>query len=112
MVHPFTNFLVHSIQIIYEDIAQGPGNLSEAVKDLSWLCCFLDAKGQNTLADDMKTLERLVDNPADVSKDIFRPLLKKVMMELHKEGYFLLAKYNPLQEKDFEDLEQGEAEEF
>lgn len=111
MIHPFTFFLVNTIQVIYNDVAQGPGSLPEATRDLSWMCCFLDAKGQEALAKDMETMEKLTDNPMAITKDVFRPLLKKVMKELHAEGYFIAAKMRPpTRESPMKELEFSVAE--
>jgi hypothetical protein len=96
MVHPFTFFIVNCIQIVWNDVSQGPTTqIREATRDLYWLCCCLDAKGQQTLTDEITFMEQVLDGMVVLNLQKFRILLKKVMKELHEEGYFLAAKMRP-----------------
>lgn len=107
MVHPFTFFLVNSIQIVYNDVSQGETtNIREAMRDLYWLSCCLDSKGQETLSDDIVFMEKVTDGEAHLDLKTFRTLFKKVMKELHSEGYFIAAKMRPpTRETSMKDIE-------
>lgn len=96
MVHPFTFFLVNCIQIVYGNTSQGQlTDIRQATRSLYWLCICLDEKGQETLNKEIETMESVLDGFLELTHKTFRELFKTVMVELHKQGYFITAKFRP-----------------
>lgn len=89
-IHPYTQFLVHNINDIYDSIKAG--TLTEALKKLYWFIAFLDPTIKNKLKPEVEWMEEVFKNVNLLTRDRFEECLRKVMDALHDEGYFLAAK--------------------
>jgi hypothetical protein len=92
-IHPFTFFLVSDVQLAYENAYQG--RTSDSIKALHLLTLSLDQKGQEALKKEVEEMETILDGNKRLDRATFRRLFAEVLRELHKEGYFIMAKMTP-----------------
>ena len=105
----YTKFLVDAMREIYQDADEG--KFKEALDDLYWLIPFLDADIQEALKEEERMIEEVFHNAAAFvdpdpymkprkalfyerveARRILRQVLKKIMVLLHKAGYFRPAR--------------------
>jgi len=94
-LHPFTFFIVSSIQDIYATMKEN--RITNATKKLFYFLYFLDPEIKNVLAEGatFKKMSSMMENMSQVKREDFLDMLDKIMISLHVAGYFAAAKFGP-----------------
>ncbi|RLI00125.1 hypothetical protein DRO19_00285 [Candidatus Bathyarchaeota archaeon] len=105
-IHPFNFFLVNRLNEIWNSMENM--DYLVAIKKTFDLCLFLEPKITNGLRKELDEADRIISGRIPANEEFARQFVRSLMVLLHREGYFSLAKFQPITAESFKKLEEGE----
>ena len=105
-IHPFNYFITKRLDEIYTAIIER--RYTRALRMAINFVNFLEPKIVKKLQKDIEKAKEVWDGKAVFTDEFLQEFIRKIMVELHKEGYFTLSKFQPITAESFKKLEESE----
>lgn len=105
-IHPFNYFLTQRLNEIWLSLEEH--DYLGAIEKTHDLTLFLEPKIRNALKNQIAQAERIVFNPKMANGPFARQFISELMKLLHREGYFNLAKFQPITAETFRQIKEGQ----